>query len=97
MRFLAIGSLVLLLLTFMVGIRCFADFDQGLREAKTDGQSYIPVMTQLPDLFGDLHFASRSHPQWQILTWFAFPREGHNVRATVIVYRRVADVTEIID
>jgi hypothetical protein len=31
-----IGSLVLLLLTFMVGIRCFADFDQGLREAKTD-------------------------------------------------------------
>jgi len=33
-------ALLLLLCTFIVGIRCFADFDQGLRQAKTDDVTF---------------------------------------------------------
>jgi len=34
---LAIITLVLLLASFAIGLRCFADFDRGLQESKTRG------------------------------------------------------------
>jgi len=41
-----ISAFLLLFCTFGIGIRCFADFDQGLREAKTDDitfrNKYLP-------------------------------------------------------
>jgi len=46
-----ITAFLLLFSTFIVGLRCFADFDRGLKESKTDGQSYALVGTK-PDLFG---------------------------------------------
>jgi hypothetical protein len=50
--FTALSAFLLLFSTFAVGLRCFADFDRGLKESKTDGQSYTPMRTK-PDLFGD--------------------------------------------
>ena len=49
---LAIVALILLFATFVIGLRCFADFDKGLKGSKTDGQSYAPVKTNI-DVFGD--------------------------------------------
>jgi len=46
-----ISAFLLLFATFAVGLRCFADFDRGLKGSKTDGQSYAPVKNY-SDLFG---------------------------------------------
>lgn len=48
----AIVALILLFATFAIGLRCFSDFDKGLKDSKTDGQSYAPVKTNI-DVFGD--------------------------------------------
>jgi len=47
-----IAAFLLLFATFAVGLRCFADFDRGLKDSKTDGQSYAPVKTDKHDSFG---------------------------------------------
>ena len=49
---LAIVALILLFATFAIGLRCFSDFDKGLKDSKTDGQSYAPVKTNI-DVFSD--------------------------------------------
>lgn len=52
--FTAIVAFLLLFTTFAIGLRCFADFDKGLRKSKQHGQSYRPVATSIKeDLFGD--------------------------------------------
>ncbi|KAI9566442.1 hypothetical protein HD554DRAFT_2275166 [Boletus coccyginus] len=42
-------AFLLLLITFLVGIKCFYDFDKGLHDPKTHGQLYKPVRQQAPD------------------------------------------------
>ncbi|OAX44633.1 hypothetical protein K503DRAFT_788638 [Rhizopogon vinicolor AM-OR11-026] len=44
-------AFLLLLTTFAIGIKCFLDFDKGLYESKTHGQSYTPVRMQVIDVF----------------------------------------------
>ncbi|KAG1789837.1 uncharacterized protein HD556DRAFT_1243215 [Suillus plorans] len=39
-------AFLLLLASFAIGIKCFRDFDKGLSESKTHGQSYAPVKMQ---------------------------------------------------
>ncbi|KAF9227941.1 hypothetical protein BS17DRAFT_793543 [Gyrodon lividus] len=46
-----IVALLLLLASFLVGIKCFYDFDKGLHDSKTHGQSYTPVRLQVIDAF----------------------------------------------
>ncbi|KAH7916070.1 hypothetical protein BJ138DRAFT_1132286 [Hygrophoropsis aurantiaca] len=46
-----IVAFLLLLASFAVGIKCFYDFDKGLHESKTHGQSYAPVKLQVIDAF----------------------------------------------
>jgi hypothetical protein len=47
----AIVAFLLLLASFIVGIKCFYDFDKGLYDSKTHGQSYTPVRLQVIDAF----------------------------------------------
>ncbi|KAG0707783.1 hypothetical protein DFH29DRAFT_844300 [Suillus ampliporus] len=44
-------AFLLLLASFGIGIKCFRDFDKGLHESKTHGQSYTPVKMQVIDAF----------------------------------------------
>ncbi|KAF9246535.1 hypothetical protein BU15DRAFT_85290 [Melanogaster broomeanus] len=44
-------AFLLLLASFAVGIKCFYDFDKGLHDSKTHGQSYAPVRQQVVDAF----------------------------------------------
>ncbi|KAG1756802.1 uncharacterized protein EDB91DRAFT_1325724 [Suillus paluster] len=44
-------AFLLLLCSFAIGIKCLRDFDKGLHESKTHGQSYTPVKTQVIDVF----------------------------------------------
>jgi hypothetical protein len=44
-------AFLLLFITFLVGIKCFYDFDKGLHDSKTHGQFYKPVRQQAPDTF----------------------------------------------
>jgi hypothetical protein len=47
-----IVAFVLLFMTFLIGLRCFYDFDKGLQSSKVNGQSYSPVtLDQKWDLF----------------------------------------------
>ncbi|KIJ69448.1 hypothetical protein HYDPIDRAFT_106069 [Hydnomerulius pinastri MD-312] len=46
-----IVAFLLLLASFLVGIKCFYDFDKGLHESKTHGQYYTPVRLQVIDAF----------------------------------------------
>ncbi|KAG1905671.1 uncharacterized protein F5891DRAFT_1005879, partial [Suillus fuscotomentosus] len=45
-------AFLLLLASFAIGIKCFRDFDKGLSESKTHGQSYTPVKMQVINAFG---------------------------------------------
>ncbi|EMD38539.1 hypothetical protein CERSUDRAFT_82818 [Gelatoporia subvermispora B] len=48
-----IVALLLMFTTFVVGLRCFTDFDKGLLSSKLHGQFYRPVNSSLmDDLFG---------------------------------------------
>lgn len=49
---LAVVAFLLLLASFAIGIKCFRDFDKGLSESKTHGQSYTPVKMQVINAFG---------------------------------------------
>ncbi|KAJ3905812.1 hypothetical protein F5879DRAFT_709881 [Lentinula edodes] len=44
--------------TFVVGLRCFSDFDRGLLPSKVHGQSYKPVSTKV-DLFNNGNMSQR--------------------------------------
>ncbi|KAJ8583225.1 hypothetical protein M405DRAFT_775694 [Rhizopogon salebrosus TDB-379] len=44
-------AFLLLLTTFVIGLKCFNDFDKGLHESKTHGQSYTPVKMQVINAF----------------------------------------------
>ncbi|KAG1731896.1 hypothetical protein EDB19DRAFT_1896845 [Suillus lakei] len=44
-------AFLLLLASLAIGIKCFRDFDKGLHESKTHGQSYTPVKMQVIDAF----------------------------------------------
>ncbi|KAH0830553.1 hypothetical protein J3R83DRAFT_2008 [Lanmaoa asiatica] len=44
-------AFLLLLTTFLVGLKCFYDFDKGLQNSKTNGQFYKPVRQRVPDAF----------------------------------------------
>ncbi|KAF8844978.1 hypothetical protein BDN67DRAFT_987536 [Paxillus ammoniavirescens] len=46
-----IVAFLLLLASFIVGIKCFYDFDKGLYDSKTHGQFYTPVRLQVVDAF----------------------------------------------
>ncbi|KAJ3752469.1 hypothetical protein EV360DRAFT_97410 [Lentinula raphanica] len=53
-----IVAFLLLFGTFVVGLRCFSDFDRGLLPSKVHGQSYKPVSTKL-DLFNHGNMSQR--------------------------------------
>ncbi|KAJ3896504.1 hypothetical protein GG344DRAFT_36676 [Lentinula edodes] len=53
-----IVAFLLLFGTFVVGLRCFSDFDRGLLPSKVHGQSYKPVSTKV-DLFNNGNMSQR--------------------------------------
>jgi hypothetical protein len=53
-----IVAFLLLFATFVVGLRCFSDFDRGLLPSKTHGQSYKLISTKL-DIFNDGNMSQR--------------------------------------
>lgn len=42
---LVIFAFLILFATFIVGLRCFGDFDKGLKPSKVHGQSLLPTQT----------------------------------------------------
>ena len=102
----AICAFLLLFTTFAIGLRCFSDFDKGLRRSKQHGQSYRPIDTSLKeDLLGDslfpLLFVCRCDRNKKILTYpTSFTRRGKHVRTTVFIPRwwptGTADINRVI-
>ena len=61
-RMLAICAFLILFATFIVGLRCFGDFDKGLKPSKVHGMSLLP--TQTPEkigLIGEYSYSSPAH------------------------------------
>lgn len=61
-RMLAICASLILFATFIVGLRCFGDFDKGLKPSKVHGMSLLP--TQTPEkigLIGEFSYSSPAH------------------------------------
>ncbi|KAG2132499.1 uncharacterized protein EDB93DRAFT_902672 [Suillus bovinus] len=46
-----VTAFLLVLASFVIGIKCLRDFDKGLLESKAHGQSYTPVKTHVMDVF----------------------------------------------
>lgn len=51
----------MLFCTFIVGLRCFSDFDRGLQPSKVKGQSYVPVASLKLGAFNGNHSHSSIH------------------------------------
>lgn len=85
--------------TFVVGLRCFTDFDKGLLSSKLHGQFYRPVKSSLrEDLFGDWVSSPRYHLETALLILPQLSRR-HDT-AQDIIYRglatRAADINRVI-
>lgn len=80
--FLASSWFFFTIATFVVGLRCFSDFDRGLLPSKSHGQSYKPVSTKL-DVFNG-NGSSRNKRKAEILTqrWFCRKHEP----AAILLY-----------
>jgi hypothetical protein len=56
---LAICAFLILFATFIVGLRCFKDFDKGLKPSKVHGQSLLPTSNvEKISLIGEYFFSS---------------------------------------
>ena len=59
---LAICATLILFATFVVGLRCFGDFDKGLKPSKVHGQSMLPTQSaEKINLIGEYSSSSPAH------------------------------------
>ena len=88
---LAICASLILFATFIVGLRCFGDFDKGLKPSKVHGQSLLPTQSaEKINLIGEYSSSSPAHrrqfnTQLTRVQYRGQARRGLYWRSTIII------------